>query len=399
MLVNLLQRGEKNGKPVWRLRWETKDPGTGERRYEYRTVNGPRREAERAWIAHEAEIRQAGAGYVKPAKDTLGDYLDTWLRDYVDVNCKPSTAASYRVLVRTHILPRIGAVPLRELTAPLVAAWQADVARTPSGRSGGVGADGKRAPAPLSPRRVAYARAVLRAALHEAVRQRLIPSNPVELVRAPRQAPKQVEAFTLQEARALDVAAQGNRLAALFAVAWRTGLRLGELLALRWEDVDFEAGTVTVGRNVVEVGGKRIVQDTPKTEKGRRTMALAGTTAALLKAHKARQAAERLAAGDRWRGGDLVFCTGTGGLLAGRNVERLFYLLRDRAGLPAHGFHSLRHTYATLAKRAGVDIGEIADALGHESPAFTAKTYAHVLPEGRREAARRFETFTEGEGR
>lgn len=210
------------------------------------------------------------------------------------------------------------------------------------------------------------------------------------------ESPKQIDAFTLQEARALDAAAEGNRLSALIRTAWRTGLRLGEMLALQWQDVDFEAGTIMVRRNIVEVEGKRIVQDAPKTEKGRRTVVMSATVAADLKAHKARQAAERLKAGAEWQDGGWVFCTQGGKMLAPRNVERLFYTVRDRAQLPEYGFHSLRHTWATLAKRAGVDIAEIADALGHESPAFTAKVYAHVVPEGRREAAQRFEAFTNG---
>lgn len=372
-----------DGKLSWRLRWETKDPGTGKRQNVYETFHGSKREAERRWVEREGEIRQEGAGFIKPAKMTVGQYMEKWIHDYCEVNLKPTTVASYRSIAEGHIIPGIGAVPLADLAAPQVSSWLADVARK-SGRSG----------ERLSPRRVAYVRAVLRDALHEAVRQRLIHTNPVDLVRAPRQDPKQVEAFTLQEVQALDKAAAGQRLEALIRISWRTGLRLGELLGLHWDAVDLDGRTITVRSSLVEADGKRIMQESAKTKRGTRTIAMTDSVASALRAHRAAQAAERLAAGWRWQDNDLVFATRAGKPLAPRNVQRLFYLLRDRAGLPDHGVHALRHTYATLAKRAGVPIEDISDALGHESPAFTAKVYAHVLPEGRRDNADRFEAYT-----
>lgn len=405
--MNVLAWRDKDGKQVrvdgklsWRLRWETKDPGTGKRQNVYETFRGNRRESEKRWIEREAEIRQAGAGFVKPAKLTVGEYMNNWLRDYCELHLKPTTIESYKALVRSHIIPGLGAVPLADLTAAQVSAWQAEVSRKKTGRGGTKDPEtGEVESVPISPRRVAYARAVLRAALHEAVRMRLIPSNPVDLVRAPKQAPKQIEAFTLQEAQALDKAAEGNRLEALICTAWRTGLRLGELLGLHWADVDFSTRTITVRNSLVEAEGKRIMQDSTKTKKGTRSVAMTGTVVAELKSHKAKQAAEQLAAGESWQDGGLVFSTGNGKPLAPRNVMRTYYALRDRAGLPDHGFHALRHTYATLSKRAGVAIEDISEALGHESPAFTAKVYAHVLPEGRRDNADRFEAFTRTQGK
>lgn len=382
-------------KPSWHLRFDHKDPGTGKRTYIHETFRGSRRSAENRWIERQAEIRRAGAGFVKPAKLLIGEYMNSWLRDYCEVHLKPTTVASYKALARNHIVPGLGAVPLADLTAAQVAEWMAGVSRKKTGRGGGKDPDtGKMRAAPISPRRVAYARAVLRAALHEAVRLRLIPSNPVELVRAPKQSPKQIEAFTLAEVQRLDEAAEGIRLAALFRVAWRTGLRMGELLGLTWDAVDFGAGTLAVRQSLVVVEGQRIMQDSTKTAKGARSVALTGTALVELKAHKARQAAERLASGDAWQDNGMVFCTRRGKPLAARNVMRTFYAIRDAAGIPTHGFHALRHTFATLAKRAGVAIEDISEALGHESPAFTAKVYAHVLPEGRRDNADRFEAFT-----
>lgn len=380
--MNILQRGVVNGKPSWRLRWEAKDSGTGERRYVYETFHGPRREAERYWQRRWAEIQAQGAGFVKPQRTPLRDYLDRWLRDYAELHLKPTTAASYRRLIRLYVAPKLGAVPLADLSAPAVQGWLAEMQRSS-----------------LSPRTVAYARAVLRAALQEAVRLGLIPSNPVDRVRPPRQAPKQVSAFTPEEVLRLQDAARGHRLEALILTAWQTGLRLGEILALRWEDVDLEGMTIRVGKSLADLGGGRIIVQEPKTERGIRTVAITPQVVTALKAHRARQAEERLAAGERWQDRGLVFCAQNGKPLVPRNVMRAYYTIRDKAGLPRHGFHSLRHTNATLAKLAGIDVTEIATNLGHTSPSFTARTYAHVLPESQRQAAQRFAAFVAARSR
>lgn len=391
--TNILARRDKDGKQIkvngrlsWRLRWDTKDPGTGKRRGEYETFRGTKREAERRWIDRDAEIRGLGAQYTKAAKVTVGEYMERWLRDYADLQCKPTTAASYREIAKNHIVPGLGAVPLADLTPEQVAAWLAEVGRKTT-RAGQL----------LSPRRVAMTRATLRMALKYATKHRMIPSNPADLVDAPRQEPKTVEAFTLAEAHALDDAAEGRRLCSLYRVAWRTGLRMGELLALRWGDIDFDASTVTVERNMVYVNGRWHVQS-PKTERGLRSLPLTKTVAAELRAHRARQAEERLRAGEAREDNALVFCTGTGRPLLKGNVERDYRAVRKAAGIRELGFHSLRHTYATLAKGGGIAIEDISRALGHESPAFTAKVYAHVTAEGLREASARFEEFTAKKG-
>lgn len=375
---------EKNGKPVWRLRWETRNPGDGGRNFVYETLNGTRREAERHWIHREAEIRNAGAAFVRPAKETLAEYLTRWLRDYGEEHLKGTTLESYRTLVRVHITPALGAVPLARLTAAQVQAWQADMLRkeTPTGK-------------PISPRRVAYARAVLRSALHEAVRLGMIQQNPVDRVRPPRQSPKEVTAFNLPQARALMEAARGHRLEAMLAVAWQTGMRLGELLAVTWADVDFEDRTLRIRQNLVDVDGELVFQE-PKTEKGKRTLPMSAALLADLRAHRKRQLEERLRAGSSWEDNDLIFCKQSGKPLPPRDAQEVWYRLRNKADLPKYGFHSLRHTYATLALQAGVGLAEVSANLGHVSPAFTAKQYIHVLPEMRRAAADRFAAFLEG---
>ena len=382
----------RGGKLSWRLRWETRDRGTGKREHVYETFHGSKREAERYWIKREGEIRAAGAGYVKPVNETLGSYLQRWLADYGGQHLKATTLRSYAEIVRVHIAPALGAVTLADFTAADASAWQAAMARkmVPKGDKE------HRTLAPISPRRVAYARSVLHAALEEAVRLGLIPSNPVAKVRAPRQAPRQVKAFTFDEIGALARAVVGQRMEALLAVAWQTGMRLGELLALTWEDIDFAARTLRVDTTLADLGrGNRSLQD-PKTERSIRTIALSPSVVAALRVQKRRQAEDQMAAGARWGSGGFVFTTKAGRVLSPANVRRDFYRLQDKAGVARKGFHSLRHTKATVDKLAGVDIAEIAANLGHESPSFTAKQYAHVLPESQRAAADRFEEFVRG---
>ncbi len=370
----LRQRGEKNGKPVWSLRFEKPDPGTGKRAYVYETFHGSKREAERRWIVREAEIKRAGAGYAAPSKQTLAAYLRAWLRDQ-EPNWKRTTLASYRTHVELHIIPALGAVPLSGLTPPQVAAWQADMLRKP-GRRGNA----------LSPKRVLNAYRALHTAMEEAVRLELIPSNPVGKVRPPRQAPEEVVALDADQVSALMATVAGHRLEAMFAAAWQTGLRMGELLGLRWEDVDLGGATLRVAQGVASTGGPAFVQ-APKSKLSARTIALPAAVTAALQARRERQTEERQKAGGRWRDHGLVFPTSRGTPVLPSSMERTWYTVRDRAGLPAYGFHCLRHTYASMALSAGVPLELVSENLGHAGPGFTKRVYAKYLLDAKRAGA------------
>jgi len=195
---------------------------------------------------------------------------------------------------------------------------------------------------PMSPKRVLNARVTLHTLLDEAVRKELIPSNPVAKIRPPKQNPERVRAFTTEQMQALTTTAHGHRLEALFALAWQTGMRMGELLGLRWEDVDFEGGTARIQRTAATTGGAVFFQDT-RTTTSERTIALSPETLAALRTHRARQAEERLAAGAAWRDLGLTFPTSKGTAIHPSAMERTWYSVRDKAGVSAYGFHSLRH--------------------------------------------------------
>lgn len=301
------------------------------------------------------------------AQTGLAAYMEEWLQARAP-ELRPATLDTYRRLTRVHILPHLGALRLGELTPQRLQAWLAQLGQTEA-RSGGK----------LSARTITYAMAVLRAALQDAVRLGVLDQTPFKRVRAPRPSPRLVESFTLADVRRLDEVAVGRRLGPLFSFLWQSGLRIGEALALRWSDVDLEGQSLRVSRSVAEVSG-RLVLGTPKTAAGLREIALTAQTVDLLRRQRERLVEEGLDP----RG--LVFPSRRGTMLSRRNVTRTWAGVRKAAGLPTYGLHALRHTNASLQLQAGVGMREIAAHLGHESPALTARVYAHVLPDTRRQA-------------
>ena len=313
------------------------------------------------------------------AQMNLTEYMGEWLAAR-SADLRPATLDTYRRLNRLHILPHLGALSLGELTPLRLQSWLGELARKDA-RSGGR----------LSAGTVTSAMAVLRAALGDAVRLGILDQSPFRRVSAPKAAPRRVTSFALADVRRLDAVAVHHRLGLLFSFLWQTGLRIGEALALRWSDVDLGGQSLRVSRSAAEVGG-RLVVGSPKTAAGLREIALTPQTVALLLRQHERLAEEGL------DGRGLVFPSRTGTMLFRRNVTRAWAGIRRQAGLPAYGLHALRHTNASLQLLAGVGIREIAAHLGHESPALTARVYAHVLVDTRRQAARRLSSLLAGGG-
>jgi integrase len=290
---------------------------------------------------------------------------------------RPTTLASYGQIVRNRIVPALGTVPLQQLTPAQAQALYGRLLE--NGRVDGRGPK-------LSPRSVRYTHAVLRMALEDAVQLGLLSRNACDAATPPRAVRPQIKYWDTPDVqRFLDVACE-DRLRALWVLALHTGLRRGELLGLRWSDVDLDQAVLHVRRSLVQSGGVLGFQE-PKTSSGRRTIALDTPCVVALREHRARQAEQRLRMGSLWQDHDQAFATELGTPLEPSNVDRRFRALVTRAGVPRIPFHGLRHTHATLLMKAGVNPKVASERLGHANITLTLSTYSHVLPQMQQEAA------------
>jgi integrase len=362
-----------------RVRWDVivdlgPDPVTHKRRQRKKTF-GTKREAQAALADWQVEIGKGLA--VDRSRQTVGEYLDYWLEAVAQHRVRPTTFASYGQIVRNRIVPALGTVPLQQLAPAQVQALYGRLLE--SGRVDGRGPK-------LSPRSVRYTHAVLRMALEDAVHLGLVSRNVCDAATPPRAVRPPIKYWDTADAqRFLDVTRE-DHLRALWVLALHTGLRRGELLGLRWGDVDLDRAVLHVRRSLVQSGGVMGFQE-PKTSSGRRTIALDPPCVAALREQRARQAEHRLRMGSLWQDHDQVFATELGTPLEPSNVDRRFRALLARAGVPRIPFHGLRHTHATLLMKHGVHPKVASERLGHANITLTLSTYSHVLPQMQEEAA------------
>lgn len=300
---------------------------------------------------------------------TLGAFLDRWLAEVVVVRNRPRTHASYSDTVRLYIKPHLGTTLLTKLAPEQV-----------QGMLNALNAQG------LSPRTVTYTRAVLRKALNQALRWGHVPRNVATLVDVPAARRKAIVPLTQAQARALLKAVTGHRLEALYRLTLSLGLRRGEALGLRWQDVDLERKTLRVVMALQRFKGK-LVLDAPKTRSSARQLPLPDVLVSVLRAHRAAQEVERVEAGDEWQEHGLVFPSRTGSPTEPRNLVRHFKGALRAAGLPeSTRFHDLRHSCASFLIAQGVHPRVVMEILGHSQIGITMDTYGHVLPETQRDA-------------
>lgn len=334
----------------------------GKRKYKWFGGFGTRKAAEK-FLAEKLQELHKGA-YVEPSDEPFGTYLLRWLEDK-RMHVKQRTYEIYRRIIRIHVAPHIGNIPLSKLKSQHLRELYT---RLQQGEK------------PLSNRYVGQIHTMLHDALETAVRWELIPRNPADAVKAPRPENKQMKFWTMDEVRRFLEAAEGDRFYIAFLLAITTGMRLGEILALKWSDIDIRCGRIHVQRtvNVLEDGTWAFTE--PKSAAGRRMVAIPKKTIEALKKYKHEQDRIKKEMGDAYEDNDLVISRRDGGPVRQTRVREHMIRIAEKADVPAIRFHDLRHTHASLLLEQGVHPKIVSERLGHSKVSITLDTYSHVLP-------------------
>jgi integrase len=342
-----------------------KDPATGKYRYQWVSVKGTKKDAEKrlSELLHQLDT----GAFVNPGRTTLAEYLQRWLQEYAKPNLSPRGFERYESLARVHLIPRLGNIPLVQLTSE-----QLQKHYTLKASEG------------LSPRSIRYHHVVLHKALETAVKWGLLARNVSDGVDVPHARQTEMRTWDEYEVTRFLEAARDTRYYALFHTALFTGMRRSELLALQWRDIDLHQ--ISVNRSLHQLRDGSYVFTQPKSVKSRRTIALSPSSVLTLSEHKEEQAGIRAMLGLPMRDDDLVFATHDGKPLRPNTVSRAWRALAAHAGLKVIRLHDARHTHASLMLKQGVHPKIVQERLGHSSIQVTLDTYSHVAP-GLQEAA------------
>jgi integrase len=349
---------------------------TEERRRQTKAGFATRKEAQVAMNKTLVAVEEHS--YVTPTHLSLREYLTKEWLPAIEATIRPSTFRSYKQHVECHICPHLGSVQMQKLSGAQINTLYAKLAV--SGKR-----DGKTGLSALS---IRHTHATLHRALKDAVRWERTNRNPADAADPPRVAGggHEMKTWDAKQLAAFLGATRGDRLGGLWHLLAMTGMRRGEALGLRWEDVDLEAGRISVRRALIP-NGKVVVVSEPKTARGRRSIALDPETVLVLRAQAARQLNDQQRQGEKWRDTGLVFTKEDGEAWHPEVASRFFRQAVRRVALPTIRLHDLRHTHATLALRAGIHPKVVSERLGHATISITLDTYSHAIPAMQEEAA------------
>jgi integrase len=368
---------DQRGEDRWRLRWRV-----GGKRYT-KSFHGTKRAAQ-------AELRRLlksadDGAHVAPDKITLADYLRGWLDTETDLS--PKTMERYRQLAEQQIIPHLGATVVQNLRPAQISEWHARLLR-----SGGAGGRS------LSARTVGHAHRILHRGLERALSLEMVARNVAHAIRPPKVPDTEVASLTAEQITDVLTRLDGHPLHSIAALALGTGMRRGEICALAWGAVDLDSAAVRVERSLEETKvGLRFKP--PKTRSGHRIVSLPASVVEIIRAHRRRQAEQRLLLGIGTAGDDdLVFARPDGLPYPPDTLSRDWWRLTLALGLPRIGFHALRHSSASALIAAGLDVGTVSRRLGHADPSITLRVYTHQFAASDGEAAAAIERAMKGSG-
>ena len=335
----------------------------------WRSVRGTKRQAERVAARLEEDV-QTGA-LVEPTAASLGTYLEQWLESHVRLHNAPRTYQDYRYHVERYLQPRLGHLKLTHLRPLHLQGLYVEL------RQQGL------------TRTVDYVHQVVRKALNDAVRLQLLARNPALTARPPRSRPQPADIPSVDVVRAALTAIRSTDLELPIRLAVTTGVRPGELVALRWRDLDLEVGRARIRQSLQRIKGRGLVFAPTKTHRSTRTIALDAGVVRQLKQHRTCQAARRRELGPLYDDQDLIFALADGCPVDPTVMLQRFQRALRRAGLPSLRIKDLRHVHASIMLSEGVHPRVVQEQLGHASITLTLDTYSHVTPGIQSEAVQR----------
>ena len=353
-------------------RWEGRytaghDPATGKTIYKNvlgKTQTEVKEKLKRA-IEDSAKLDMSKVGQY-----TVGQWMDVWFENYAKIKVRPSSHQTYRGYIENHIKPNIGSIPLNKLTSLELQKLYKKLLG--NGRVERI--ESKKQPKGLSAKTVRNINQIICSALNLAIEQRLILTNPADACALPKLEHREMKTLPVEQLTSFLREAKESGVFEMYYIELATGLRRGELLGLKWSDIDLEHGSLRVQRQIARIDGE-IVEAPLKTKNAYRTL-LSADAIDVLKTQK-----------KKCGNSQYVFPSPTGGPISPDSVLHMLHRVLKRAGLPKVRFHDLRHTFATLALQNGVDIKTVSGMLGHFSAGFTLDTYAHVTTSAQKEAA------------
>ena len=321
-----------------------------------------------------------GIDYGRAKAYTVGTWLEVWMENYAKIKLRPSTFKTSQGFLKNHIKPQIGGIPLADLTSLDLQRFYKHL--LDGGRVDRI--EAKKKPKGLAPKTGRNIHQMIGSAYNLAMEQKLVSKNPTQGCALPKVEHKEMQTLPVEQLTSFLREAKDSGVFALYYIDLTTGLRRGELLGLKWSDIDLEKGDLRVRRQIGRIDGK-IIEMPLKTKNAYRTLPLSADAIDVLMQQR------RKTGNSEW-----VFPSPTGGPVSPDSVLHMLHRVLKRAGLPKVRFHDLRHTFATLALQNGVDIKTVSGMLGHFSAGFTLDTYAHVTTSAKREAAKTMGSLLSG---